>query len=149
MRHVRMQEREAILKLHAGSLPLADDVALPALATACHGYSGADLAALCREAAMTALSDAASAMLAGQTLAACTHSFACRIGGGEGRWGGVGGGGWVVECFVAAAMLTLVFFLASWGVAGGGGLGEGGGVWGISAAVAVLADETSATSTRF
>lgn len=41
-------------------------MALPALATACHGYSGADLAALCREAAMTALSDAAAAMLAGQ-----------------------------------------------------------------------------------
>ncbi|KAL3148141.1 hypothetical protein ABBQ38_014423 [Trebouxia sp. C0009 RCD-2024] len=58
-------EREAILKLHAGSLPLADDVALPDLATACHGYSGADLAALCREAAMAALSDAAAAMLAG------------------------------------------------------------------------------------
>ena len=66
MCHVYMQEREAILKLHAGSLPLADDVALPALATACHGYSGADLAALCREAAMSALSDAAAAMLAGQ-----------------------------------------------------------------------------------
>lgn len=70
MRRVSVQEREAILKLHAGSLPLADDVALPALATACHGYSGADLAALCREAAMTALSDAAAAMLAGEALAA-------------------------------------------------------------------------------
>jgi len=60
-----MQERAAILQLHAGSLPLADDVALPDLATACHGYSGADLAALCREAAMTALSDAAAAILEG------------------------------------------------------------------------------------
>ncbi|KAL0051736.1 hypothetical protein WJX82_001191 [Trebouxia sp. C0006] len=58
-------ERAAILQLHAGSLPLADDVALPDLATACHGYSGADLAALCREAAMTALSDAAAAILEG------------------------------------------------------------------------------------
>ena len=60
------QEREAILRLHAGLLPLADDVALPALAAACHGYSGADLAALCREAAMSALSDAAAAILAGE-----------------------------------------------------------------------------------
>ena len=74
MCHVCMQEREAILKLHAGSLPLADDVALPALATACHGYSGADLAALCREAALTALSDAAAAMLAGATLAMSSES---------------------------------------------------------------------------
>ena len=63
-----MQEREAILKLHARSLPLSDDVALPVLATACHGYSGADLAALCREAAMSALSDAAAAILAGELL---------------------------------------------------------------------------------
>ena len=60
-----MQERAAILQLHARSLPLADDVALSDLATACHGYSGADLAALCREAAMTALSDAAVAILEG------------------------------------------------------------------------------------
>ena len=63
-----MQERAAILQLHAGSLPLADDVALPDLATACYGYSGADLAALCREAAMTALSDAAAAILEGTAL---------------------------------------------------------------------------------
>lgn len=63
-----MQERAAILQLHAGSLPLAADVALPDLATACHGYSGADLAALCREAAMAALSDAAAAILEGTKL---------------------------------------------------------------------------------
>ncbi len=61
-----LQERTAILQLHAGSLPLADDVNLPELATACHGYCGADLAALCREAAMTALSDAAAAILEGK-----------------------------------------------------------------------------------
>lgn len=61
-----LQERTAILQLHAGSLPLADDVVLPDLATACHGYSGADLAALCREAAMGALSDAAAAILEGK-----------------------------------------------------------------------------------
>ena len=59
------QERTAILKLHAGSLPLADDVELPQLAVACHGYSGADLAALCREAAMIALSETAAGFLEG------------------------------------------------------------------------------------
>lgn len=42
---------------------LAGDVDLAALATACHGYSGADLAALAREAAMGALTLAASVML--------------------------------------------------------------------------------------
>lgn len=60
------QERTAILQLHAGSLPLADDVALSDLAVACHGYSGADLAALCREAAMIALSETAAAFLEGK-----------------------------------------------------------------------------------
>ena len=90
MRYVCIQEREAILKLHAGSLPLADDVALPALATACHGYSGADLAALCREAAMTALSDTAAAILAGESLAACT---VLSVTGWEEGWERGGGGG--------------------------------------------------------
>ncbi len=72
-----MQERAAILQLHAGSLPLAADVALPDLATACHGYSGADLAALCREAAMTALSDAAAAILEGTAF--CFNSTFCHV----------------------------------------------------------------------
>lgn len=71
------QEREAILKLHAGFLPLAGDVDLPVLAMACHGYSGADLAALCREAAMRALSDAAAAILAGQALSSLLLMLAC------------------------------------------------------------------------
>ena len=71
-----MQERTAILKLHAGSLPLAEDVDLAGLAAACHGYSGADLAALCREAAMTALSEAAAAILAGlKQLSYAFHKF--------------------------------------------------------------------------
>ena len=51
-----VQEREAILRLHSASLPLSADVSLPSLAAACHGYSGADLAAVCREAAVRALS---------------------------------------------------------------------------------------------
>jgi transitional endoplasmic reticulum ATPase len=36
-------------------MPLASDVDLKVLAERMHGYTGADLAALCREAAMKAL----------------------------------------------------------------------------------------------
>jgi SpoVK/Ycf46/Vps4 family AAA+-type ATPase len=42
---------------------LAPDIDLPALASSCFGYSGADLAALVREAAMHAFSAAAAALL--------------------------------------------------------------------------------------
>ena len=48
-------ERAEILKLHAKSIPLADDVALDIVAFDSKGYSGADIAALCREAAMRAI----------------------------------------------------------------------------------------------
>lgn len=48
-------ERLAILELHSRSLPLADDVSLAEVAAACNGYTGADLAALSREAAMLAM----------------------------------------------------------------------------------------------
>ena len=47
--------REAILTIHARSMPLAGDVDLSHLAAITHGYVGADLQALCREAAMHAL----------------------------------------------------------------------------------------------
>jgi transitional endoplasmic reticulum ATPase len=47
--------REAILRIHAQTMPLAADVDLAQLAAVTHGYVGADLAALCREAAMAAL----------------------------------------------------------------------------------------------
>jgi AAA+ lid domain len=49
------QEREQILRLHTAALPLAPDVDLGVVAGGCGGYSGADLAALCSEAAMRAL----------------------------------------------------------------------------------------------
>ena len=52
---MRAQERQEILELHSRALPLGADVDLQALAASCHGYSGADLAALCREAALHAL----------------------------------------------------------------------------------------------
>jgi len=47
--------RLEILQVHTRNMPLADDVDLKKLAEMTHGYTGADLAALCREAAMRAL----------------------------------------------------------------------------------------------
>lgn len=47
--------RMEILKLHIATIPLAKDVDIGVLATDSKGYSGADLAALCREAAMRAI----------------------------------------------------------------------------------------------
>ncbi len=49
------QGRYEILLIHTRGMPLADDVDLKALAERTHGYTGADLAALCRETAMKAL----------------------------------------------------------------------------------------------
>lgn len=47
--------RAAILRVHTRKMPLADDIDLQDIAATCKGYSGADIAALCREAAMAAL----------------------------------------------------------------------------------------------
>ncbi|MCS6882490.1 MAG: CDC48 family AAA ATPase [Oscillochloridaceae bacterium] len=47
--------RHEILEIHTRGMPLAEDVDLHSLAARTHGYVGADLAALCREAAMSAL----------------------------------------------------------------------------------------------
>ncbi|KAJ3669809.1 hypothetical protein LUZ60_010133 [Juncus effusus] len=47
-------ERFQILKLHSKNLNLEDDVDLESVATSCNGYVGADLEALCREAARLA-----------------------------------------------------------------------------------------------
>ncbi|MEM3465417.1 MAG: CDC48 family AAA ATPase [Candidatus Jordarchaeales archaeon] len=49
------QGRFEILQIHARGMPLADDVDLYQLAASTHGFVGADLEALCREAAMKAL----------------------------------------------------------------------------------------------
>jgi SpoVK/Ycf46/Vps4 family AAA+-type ATPase len=54
-------ERAAILALHTARLPLAADVNVGALAAKARGLSGADLAAVAREAARGALTDAARA----------------------------------------------------------------------------------------
>jgi len=47
--------RLEILEIHTRGMPLASDVSLEHLAEVTHGFVGADLAALCREAAMSAL----------------------------------------------------------------------------------------------
>ncbi len=47
--------RREILEIHSRGMPLAPDVHLEALAAICHGFVGADLEALCREAAMSCL----------------------------------------------------------------------------------------------
>ena len=47
--------RREILQVHTRNMPLGEDVDLDELAEVTHGFTGADLAALCREAAMHAL----------------------------------------------------------------------------------------------
>ncbi len=47
--------RLEILEIHSRGMPLAEEVSLQDMARRTHGYAGADLAALCREAAMSAL----------------------------------------------------------------------------------------------
>ncbi|MEM5815163.1 MAG: CDC48 family AAA ATPase [Candidatus Aenigmatarchaeota archaeon] len=47
--------RLEILKIHTRNMPLAKDVNLEEIANKTHGYVGADLMALCKEAAMSAL----------------------------------------------------------------------------------------------
>ncbi|HIQ13182.1 MAG TPA: AAA family ATPase [Thermoprotei archaeon] len=47
--------RYEIFKIHTRGMPLADDVNIKKLASITHGYTGADIQAICREAAMKAL----------------------------------------------------------------------------------------------
>ncbi|HEY7508578.1 MAG TPA: AAA family ATPase, partial [Nitrososphaera sp.] len=47
--------RLEILQIHTRGMPLSDDINLQELAAELHGYTGADIKALCREAAMKAL----------------------------------------------------------------------------------------------
>ena len=47
--------RKEVLQIHTRNMPLADDVDLDEIADLTHGYVGADLEALCKEAAMSTL----------------------------------------------------------------------------------------------
>ena len=49
------QGRFEVLQIHTRNMPLAKDVDLQKLANLTHGYTGADVSSLCREAAMKAL----------------------------------------------------------------------------------------------
>ena len=53
--------RLEILKVHTRAMPLAEDVDLDALATKTEGYVGSDIAALCREAGLTAIRESLKA----------------------------------------------------------------------------------------
>ena len=49
------QERREILQIHTRSMPLAQDVSIDELANITHGYTGADISSLTKEAAMKVL----------------------------------------------------------------------------------------------
>ena len=49
------EERWQVLKIHTRNMPLAKDVSLKELADTTHGFVGADLEALCKEAAMNVI----------------------------------------------------------------------------------------------
>ncbi len=51
----KVTARQAILEIHSRNMPLDENVDLSELARKTHGFVGADLAALCREAAMNAI----------------------------------------------------------------------------------------------
>lgn len=66
--------RLRILQIHSRGMPLADDIDLAALAEITHGFVGADLEALCKEAGMLAIRDCFAELNA--TDAASTESLA-------------------------------------------------------------------------
>ncbi|TQQ82549.1 AAA family ATPase [Halonotius terrestris] len=63
------ETRREILGIHTRSRPLADDVDLDALAAASEGFVGAELAALCREAATAAVREHVRARTTGEPAA--------------------------------------------------------------------------------
>ena len=55
------KQRERILRHHTRNMPIATGTDMAALAASCQGFTGADIAVLCREAAMCAVSASVSA----------------------------------------------------------------------------------------
>lgn len=70
--------RRAILALHTAGMPLAADVDLDSLADSCERFTGAELAGLCREAALAALREdvAGAAVVAGRHFTAARAAVA-------------------------------------------------------------------------
>lgn len=54
--HSCLQARQAILRVQTASMPLGVDFDVSAIAAKTNGFSGSDLAALCREAGISAMS---------------------------------------------------------------------------------------------
>jgi SpoVK/Ycf46/Vps4 family AAA+-type ATPase len=100
--------RAAILALLAARLPLAPGVDLAAVAARCHGYSGADLGALCREAAGAAVAAAVAARQRENSLR--TES------GGNGATGAAGAA--AADVPLAIPPLAAADFLAAMGRVG-------------------------------
>jgi transitional endoplasmic reticulum ATPase len=72
-RHVEVAEpdeaaRREILEIHTREMPLADSVDLDDVAARTEGYVGADLAAVCREAAQTAVREYVHATTSGESV---------------------------------------------------------------------------------
>jgi transitional endoplasmic reticulum ATPase len=79
-------QRESILRHHMAAMPLSDGVDTRDLAERCRGFTGADIAVLCREAAMAALSEeAASRRLTGSSAATSNFKGYKDVAGGPGH----------------------------------------------------------------
>ena len=63
--------RLAIIEVHSKRMPLAKDVDLEGLANATYGFSGADLKALCQEAAMRVVEREYGSLRRGEPIGAC------------------------------------------------------------------------------
>ncbi|KAH3756901.1 AAA family ATPase [Pelomyxa schiedti] len=72
-------EREKILSVHTRQMPLQRDVHLTEIAKDCVGYVGADLASLCREAAILAIKEAAKTSNPDPSVSASHFSAALKL----------------------------------------------------------------------
>ena len=72
---------QPLLQHHTRLLHLSSGVSLSSLAVCCRGYVGADLAALCREAALIAMADTAAAAAAAAAPGATTNAVATAAAG--------------------------------------------------------------------